>query len=169
MIYVKYLRYLLRHKWFVFVECVKRGQFWRGLLHDISKFLPDEFIPYARYFYGEYKSVTEMSSFMFLHSTSKEEVEYKFNEAWLTHIHRNKHHWQHWVLINDSDEPKINPLPIPEKHIIEMVCDWTGAGMAIHGKDDTVEWYRANHGNQMVEKNSREFVDYLVFRNEQHD
>ena len=42
-----YLSYLLRHKWFVFIECCKQGIFWRGLVHDCSKFLPDEFFPYA--------------------------------------------------------------------------------------------------------------------------
>ncbi|MFR1480703.1 MAG: DUF5662 family protein [Hydrogeniiclostridium mannosilyticum] len=25
-----------------------------------------------------------------------------FQRAWLLHIHRNPHHWQHWVLINDD-------------------------------------------------------------------
>lgn len=32
------------------------------------------------------------------------EVVENFNRAWLLHIHRNPHHWQHWVLINDDPE-----------------------------------------------------------------
>ena len=50
MKYLAYLKKLLLHKWFVFLECLKMGMPLVGLIHDWSKFLPDEFIPYARYF-----------------------------------------------------------------------------------------------------------------------
>lgn len=56
--------------------------------HDMSKNTPDEYKPYDDYFYGEQTPM----------------VIEAFNLAWLMHIHRNPHHWQHWVLIND--EPK---------------------------------------------------------------
>jgi hypothetical protein len=36
----KYFRYVFRQRWYVFVECVKLGIVWRGLVHDLSKFLP---------------------------------------------------------------------------------------------------------------------------------
>ena len=52
--YWKYLKAVLKHKWFVFIECRKLGIPWLGVIHDLSKFLPSEFIPYARYFYGPY-------------------------------------------------------------------------------------------------------------------
>lgn len=52
---IKYLGYLLRHKWYVGIECFKRGLYWRGIKHDWSKFLPSEFVPYANYFYGQPK------------------------------------------------------------------------------------------------------------------
>ena len=52
--YTKYLNYVLRHKWYVMIECFKRGQYWRGIMHDMSKFRPSEFIPYAIYFYEDY-------------------------------------------------------------------------------------------------------------------
>lgn len=48
--YLKYFNYVFRHKWFVFVECFKFGLLWQGLIHDWSKFLPDEFIAYANFF-----------------------------------------------------------------------------------------------------------------------
>jgi len=52
MKYLKYLKYILKHKWYVMIECFKNGLIWRGLMHDLSKFLPSEFIPYANFFYG---------------------------------------------------------------------------------------------------------------------
>ena len=42
--YLKYLSYVLRHKWFVMLACFKVKLFWQGITHDLSKFLPDEFI-----------------------------------------------------------------------------------------------------------------------------
>jgi len=83
--YAKYLWAVLRHKWFVFLECCKLGIPWRGIVHDLSKFLPSEFGPYAYYFYGPYPRDDEYKP--------KYVVE-AFNRAWLNHQHRNKHHWQ---------------------------------------------------------------------------
>jgi hypothetical protein len=40
---IKYLNYLLRHKWYVGIECFKKGLIWRGLVHDLSKFLQANF------------------------------------------------------------------------------------------------------------------------------
>lgn len=31
----------------------KRGLYLHAFTHDLSKFLPSEFIPYAKWFYGE--------------------------------------------------------------------------------------------------------------------
>ena len=116
------------HKWYVFIECCKLGVPARGLLHDNSKFRPSEFIPYANYFYGTQKH--------------KEKYADKFNEAWLKHIHRNPHHWQYWLLQEDSGT-LIN-IEIPKKYLLEMVADWKGAGKAITGKDNIDTWYKKN-------------------------
>lgn len=121
MKYVKYAKAVLRHKWFVFVECAKRGLIWRGLMHDISKFRPSEFFPYANYFYGDRTEKTSKA----------------FDSAWLKHQHRNKHHWQHWVLQEDTGETKLQEMP--KQYRLEMICDWVGASKA-YGSD-IVAWY----------------------------
>lgn len=41
-----------------------------------------------------------------------------FDEAFLHHIHNNKHHWQHWVLHPGR------PVEMPYVYIAEMVADW---------------------------------------------
>ena len=48
----KYTWYIIRHKWYVFIECCKLGIIWRGIWHDWHKFLPGEFFPYAIHFNG---------------------------------------------------------------------------------------------------------------------
>lgn len=160
--YWKYFKYIVKHKWYVLVECIKRGRLWLGLTHDLSKFLPDEFIPYARYFYGSYPTWDEVKHIMPWYTNTKEEIENKFNIAWLKHIHRNKHHWQHWVLINDSSDPQISALRIPNKYRTEMICDWRGAGKAINGIDDTLSWYLKNKDKQIMHIVTRRLVDFEI-------
>ena len=143
--HLKYLWYVIRHKWFVFVECCKLGIPFRGIIHDLSKFLPSEWTPYVNYFYGDSTGeglaaigefgLAELAPYGFY-------TKDKFNFAWNHHQKRNPHHWQYWILQNDEDG--VVHLPMPEKYIREMVADWRGAGRAIHGKDETVKWYRKN-------------------------
>lgn len=101
--YFKYLKYVLKHKWYVFIECCKLGIPLRGLLHDLSKFLPSEFIPYARYFYGNYpEALTVYEKTYHWKMKTKAVVKGDFDLAWLKHQKRNPHHWQYWLLVNDS-------------------------------------------------------------------
>ena len=82
MIYLKYLRYLLRHKYYVAIQLLCRGYIWRGLVHDISKLRPSEMIPYARYFYGKYPREA-VSEIFRLNGLTKEVVKRNFDLAWL--------------------------------------------------------------------------------------
>jgi hypothetical protein len=52
--HAKYLRYLLRHKWYVLRAGLKTGApLWRLIVHDASKFRPREWRPYVRKFYTQ--------------------------------------------------------------------------------------------------------------------
>ena len=142
MKYFKYFNYVIRHKWFVFVECYRLGIPWLGIIHDWSKFRPSEFIPYARYFYGNYKSCKDAIPSWIKIRLFKEDIDRYFDRAWLYHIHRNKHHWQYWLL--QEDDGPVKNIPIPVKYLKEMLADWKGTGKAITGKDDIKEWYEKN-------------------------
>ena len=168
--YLKYLIYVIRHKWFVGQECFKRCLYWRGIVHDWSKFLPGEFLPYAQYFYGEkYPSIYEYHgdhrNFALNSGYYKEAVERAFDRAWLAHQHRNPHHWQHWVLREDSGATKV--LPMPYRCAMEMVCDWIGAGRAIHRVTpdpndpckEARQWYLKNKDKILLHDETRRDVE----------
>jgi hypothetical protein len=147
--YIKYLWYIIRHKWFVFIECCKYGLVWRGIVHDMSKLRPSEFIPYAKYFYGEWDIYT------------KAYINDAFDKAWLLHQHRNPHHWQYWVLREDDGGTKT--VPIPMKYIKEMVADWRGAGRAINGKESNVyEWYDKNKSKMVIWHHTRHRIENIL-------
>jgi hypothetical protein len=144
------------------IECFKLGLYWRGINHDLSKFLPSEFFPYANYFYGNYRSYKDASTYekTYHNFKYKEDVEREFDIAWLKHIHRNPHHWQHWILREDDGETKT--IQMPEIFLEEMIADWIGAGKAITGKDNLKEWWDKNKHNILVGKSRREYIEMFV-------
>lgn len=113
--YWKHFKTIIRHKYVVFKECKACGILWQGIIHDMSKFSPVEFFSSARYFQGS-KSPIE---------AEKDDIGY--SKAWLHHKGHNKHHWEYWTDFNDNGE--IIPIEIPIKYLVEMACDWVGAGM----------------------------------------
>ncbi len=76
--------------------------------HDKSKYQQDEYDAYDNYFYGN-KSYSVVQD---------------FKRAWLLHIHRNPHHWQYWILVNDDPDESETIIEMPYNYIIEMICDW---------------------------------------------
>jgi hypothetical protein len=154
---IKYLINVIRHKWFVFLEACKLGVPFLGIIHDISKFLPDEFFPYARYDFANF-------------GNNKPETQLAFDKAWLKHQKRNKHHWQYWLLMNDSGGAikfpeksfkQVEPLPMPEKYIKELVADWKGAGRA-YGNPDTKGWYKHNKPKIILHQETEKCVEELL-------
>lgn len=91
--YWAYFKKVNEHRWYVFQEARKLGIPFLGLIHDWSKYLPSEFIPYARYFNSGYAR-----------GEQPEDVKLAFDFAWLHHQRWNKHHWQSYVLHNDNAE-----------------------------------------------------------------
>lgn len=147
--HLAYLRYVLRHKWFVLVAGwhMVLLPLWRLLLHDMSKFRPSEWFPYARNFYQ--KNGKRVENYV-------ETPE--FDLAWLSHQHRNDHHWQHYVLRRDSGETIA--LDMPGVCILEMLADWAGAGRAITGREcTTASWYFENKDKMILHPQTRDFVE----------
>ena len=54
----KHFKTIMKHKWYVMLECFKVGLYRQGIVHDLSKFSITEFMPSVRYFQGD-RSPTE--------------------------------------------------------------------------------------------------------------
>lgn len=158
--HLQYLSYVLRHKWYVFLAGLKTGApLWRLIIHDWSKFTPREWFPYVDYFYVDNDAEEE--------DPRGEDGSYDpasgpraFNYAWNAHQHRNPHHWQHWVLREDSGDVK--PLPMPFHFVQEMVADWMGASMAQGHGWDTEPWYRKNRHKMALHITTEHHVEYIL-------
>ena len=162
--HLKYIWYLLRHKWYVALACWKYGCFHRAFTHDLSKLLPSEWGPYVNWFNGpfgvKFKRLAEDGTVGELEHQMHKECKLHFDYAWLHHQHRNLHHWQYWILRRDDGSHEA--LLMPEVYVREMVADWTGAGMAIHGKNECLEWYLSNRHKMHLHPKTRERVEELL-------
>lgn len=115
--------------------------------HDASKNNPDEYRPYDRYFYGNNRSYGVVQD---------------FNEAWLKHIHRNPHHWQHWVLINDNPDEGEIILDMPYNYILEMICDWWAFSWAKENLTEIFNWYDQHKDYMKLSKSTRGTVELIL-------
>ena len=150
--YLMYLKYVIRHKWFVFVAGMKLfpsfRMFYRCIVHDMSKFSPLEFISYAKTFY------TPMGN-----SQYDETIE--FSQAWNHHQKCNKHHWQYWILKYDRGDSEA--MPMPQIYIEEMFADWVGAGKAINGSWNNVNvWYAKADIGKFLHPTTRNTVETML-------
>lgn len=122
MKYLKHFITITKHKYYVGVECFRRGLYWQGLVHDLSKYSFVEFSASAKYFQPGNSPVKE------------EKDERGYSIAWLNHKAKNKHHWIYWT---DREEGVEVAIEMPEKYVKEMLCDFIGAGKAYDGKEWT--------------------------------
>jgi hypothetical protein len=163
--HLRYFRYIVRHKWFVFLAGCELGIPFLAAMHDNSKFRPSEWRPYANFFYGP-KAVQRRDSTGYYKPTDTGDAVFDF--AWLLHQKRNKHHWQWWVLPEDNGGVKV--LPMADKYRREMLADWWGAGRA-QGKrapkDDpwreTRAWYMANSQKMRLHLETKLWIEQQIF------
>ncbi len=147
---VKHFNTINKHRFEVFILCSKCGLFWRGLVHDLSKYSPIEFFECAKYYQGNMSAIP------------KARKEKGYSEAWLHHKGRNKHHEEYWY-----DENAKDPTPvIPYKYVVEMICDNLAAGKTYNGKAWTQEtqykyWLKKQERVKVNEKVNKMILEVL--------
>lgn len=152
--YVACLRNFMRHKREVRKACWKVGLFWRGLKHDLSRFTPTEFISYARFHYDRDGSKRNVRDATGRYDPFADPL---IAASLAHHVHCNDHHWQHWAHV--GDDGTIVLLEMPRRAVLEMFCDWWGAGRAQGSKVYPVEWYAKNRQYVHVHPATRDLIE----------
>lgn len=116
--------------------------------HDESKFNWDEYFAYDDYFYGNNRSTSVVKD---------------FQRAWLLHIHRNPHHWQYWVLINDDPSEGEIALEMPYNYIVEMICDWWSFSWEKGRLSEIFSWYDEHSAYIKLAPKTREIVEDILW------
>ena len=107
----QHFKTITSHKLLVMRYCFRIGLYKQGLLHDLSKYEPVEFLVGCKYYQGDRSP------------NNAEREATGISRSWLHHKGRNKHHFEYWVDYVPGDEHIINGVPMPRKYVAEMVMD----------------------------------------------
>jgi hypothetical protein len=166
---IRFLWATVRHKRYVYQAGRRLGVArWQLVVHDLSKFRPSEFVPYGGFFYG-------LPGATWRKPVPEPSASPAMREAWLRHVQRNAHHWQHWVLIKggsvvakregasgDAAAELLEALPMPERYVREMLADWMGVARAYRGAyPESVsawDWWQQNKGQIVLHDEARRLL-----------
>ena len=144
---------ITKHRHLVIFHCAKCGIFWQGLLHDLSKYTPTEFVAGAKYYQGT-------------RSPNEREREINgFSRAWMHHKGHNKHHFEYWTDYNCQTK-RVEAVPMDENYIIEMFCDRIAASKVYNGKNysdsDTLNYFLNGRGKHLMHPKTAQKLEYLL-------
>ncbi|MGN0321626.1 MAG: DUF5662 family protein [Oliverpabstia sp.] len=143
------------HKLLVMKYCFRIGLYRQGLLHDMSKYAPTEFLKGARYYQGTRSP------------NNAEREATGLSVSWLHHKGRNKHHFEYWVDYGIGAEHVLAGMPMPRKYIAEMIMDRISASRIYHPDNYTdaspLEYYEKGKDRLwFIHEDTKAQLEYLL-------
>ena len=139
------------HKFLVMKYCFKVGLYKQGLMHDLSKYSPTEFMVGAKYYQGTRSP------------NNAEREATGVSTSWLHHKGRNKHHWEYWL---DFGVDGIYACKMPTNYVIEMFCDRVAASMIYQKEKYTdssaLEYYENGRGKILIHPETDALIHHLL-------
>ncbi len=152
----KHFKTITHHKKLVMEGCFQVGLYRQGLLHDLSKYSPSEFLVGVKYYQGN-------------RSPNNAEREDKgYSEAWMHHKGRNKHHYEYWIDYSSREVPGgMIPAPMPKKYIVEMFMDRIAACKTYEGANYTcaspLKYYKKGNTPAFLHPYTRKMLEKLLY------
>lgn len=142
------------HRHLVMRGCFKVGLYRQGLLHDLSKYSPTEFLVGCKYYQGNRSP------------NNAEREERGYSSAWLHHKGRNKHHLEYWIDYGLTEERGMTGMKMPEKYVVEMFIDRMSASKNYQKEKYTdaspLEYYEHGREHYMLHEETRELLERLL-------
>ena len=132
------------HRRLVRKYCFKLGIYRQGLMHDLSKYSPSEFIPGVKYYQDGHRS-----------PNNAQREDEGVSKAWLHHKGRNKHHFEDRIDYDvDGSRTVLAGMKMPVKYVAEMFCDRIAASR-IYNKEkykdsDPLDYYIKGLGHYIM-------------------
>ncbi|MCI9369983.1 MAG: catalase [Lachnospiraceae bacterium] len=149
-----HLKTINSHKLMVMKHCFQVGLYKQGLLHDLSKYSPSEFIPGVKYYQGNRSP-----------NNAQREAE-GCSTAWLHHKGRNKHHYEYWIDYTSDKDAVISGMKMPVNYVIEMFCDRVAASK-IYNKEnytdaDSLAYFMKGKGKYIMHPQTEKILLKLL-------
>ena len=150
----EHFKTITRHKLLVTKGCFQIGLYKQGLLHDLSKYSPVEFLAGVKYYQG-YRSPI---------NNEKEEKGYSL--GWLHHKGRNKHHFEYWIDYGPNPQEGLKGIKMPKRYLCEMFIDRISAGKNYKEKEFTPEdpllYFQRGKDAAMMHPDTMEMLEKLL-------
>ena len=138
------------HKLLVMKYCFKVGLYKQGLLHDLSKYFPTEFLVGAKYYQGTRSP------------NNAEREATGVSTSWLHHKGRNKHHFEYWTDYNPKTR-RMEAVEMPLKYVKEMFCDRVAAGKIYlddkYTNDNPIEYFLKGNAKTSMHPNTAKLLE----------
>lgn len=145
---------ITQHKMLVMHYCFKAGLYTQGLMHDLSKYSPAEFLTGVKYYSGTRSP------------NSAEREDKGYSAAWLHHKGRNRHHFEYWIDNKPDGDKKMTGMKMPVRYVVEMVCDRIAACRVYQGDAYTdaspYEYYRKSRSHYMMHPETEKLLRKLL-------
>lgn len=119
---IGHLKTITKHHNLVMMYCFRAGLIRQGLMHDLSKFSPEEFLVGARYWQEGTRS-----------PNNAEREDTGVSCSWLHHKGRNKHHYEYWIDYSLTSANGLGGGKMPRKYVAEMIFDRVSASKVYMG------------------------------------
>lgn len=151
---LKHFKTITKHRHRVIVHCFKAGIPFQGLLHDLSKYNPVEFLSVAKFYTDGTSSPNE-----------GERRAFGYSKAWLHHKGRNRHHFEYWTDY-DPNTHRIMPVKMPTRYLVEMFCDRVAASKIYKGKEYTqshpLQYFLRSKDTRIIHPETSEQIEFLL-------
>ena len=155
---VGHLSTVLEHKMLVMRGCFAVGLYAQGILHDMSKFSPVEFMNGCRFYQGGKRS-----------PNNGERDQKGFSEAWMHHKGRNRHHLEYWNDYAQKMEPgadPVVPVKMPRRYVAEMLMDRIAASKTYLKEKYTIheplKYYRQGRSRLLIHPESSRELERML-------
>lgn len=144
------------HRRLVRKYCFKLVLYRQGMMHDLSKYSPSEFIPGVKYYQDGHRS-----------PNNAQREDEGVSKAWLHHKGRNKHHFEYWIDYDvEGNSTILAGMKMPVKYVAEMFCDRVAASR-IYNKDkykdsDPLDYYIKGLGHYIMHPETDELLHNLL-------
>lgn len=151
----EHFKTITRHKLLVMDGCFRVGLYRQGLLHDLSKYSPAEFLVGAKYYQGDRSP------------NDAERKDIGYSSAWLHHKGRNKHHYEYWIdYSTKAIKGGVAPVKMPVEYVVEMMMDRIAASKVYNGEKYSdafpLAYFLRGKENAPMHKDTKELLELLL-------
>lgn len=156
---IEHFKTITNHKILVMKGCFALGLYRQGLLHDLSKYSPTEFLVGCRYYKG------------YMSPNNAERLDKGYSSAWLHHKGRNRHHLEYWIDYavneNEGDGRKgMVGMKMPVRYVCEMYVDRVSASKIYQKEAYTDEsgliYFNKSRSHYLIHPDTEALLEFML-------